>query len=43
MAARMPAKLIFDGRNLYGPERLGANGWAYLASAAPQYCLALII
>ncbi|WIY52433.1 UDP-glucose/GDP-mannose dehydrogenase family protein [Devosia sp. YIM 151766] len=29
MAARMAARLIFDGRNIYAPDRLRADGWNY--------------
>ncbi len=31
MARRMPARLIFDGRNIYAPERLQADGWSYIS------------
>lgn len=31
MAVRLPAKLIFDGRNLYSPEALRREGWTYLS------------
>lgn len=40
MALRMKARVIFDGRNLYVPERLRDVGWAYFsigrATAWPQ-------
>ncbi len=29
MASLLKAKVIVDGRNLYSPERLGADGWHY--------------
>lgn len=29
MAARMKQKVIFDGRNVYDPVQLAAEGWAY--------------
>ena len=31
MAAHMSAKVIFDGRNLYAPDRLRADGWSYFS------------
>jgi UDPglucose 6-dehydrogenase len=31
LAAALRHKLIFDGRNLYGPERLAELGWTYYA------------
>ncbi len=31
MALRMTAKTIFDGRNLFAPERLRDDGWTYLS------------
>ncbi|UJW75325.1 UDP-glucose dehydrogenase family protein [Rhizobium sp. SL42] len=31
MALRMQAKTIFDGRNLFAPERLRDDGWTYLS------------
>ena len=31
LAAALYQKLIFDGRNLYDPERLAELGWAYYA------------
>lgn len=38
MAERLPAKLIFDGRNIYPPQRLRAEGWTYLSiGRAPAY------
>jgi len=36
MQNRLKAKLIFDGRNLYPPERLRAEGWIYHAIGRPQ-------
>ncbi|HNQ77010.1 MAG TPA: nucleotide sugar dehydrogenase, partial [Pseudothauera hydrothermalis] len=36
MQNRLKAKLIFDGRNLYPPERLRAEGWTYHAIGRPQ-------
>ena len=37
MALRLKSRLIFDGRNLYQPERLNDDGWTYLSigRAAP--------
>ena len=31
MAERMHAKVIVDGRNLYQPHKLQADGWTYLS------------
>ena len=31
LASALRHKLIFDGRNLYGPERLAELGWTYYA------------
>ena len=31
LAAALCHKLIFDGRNLYDPERLAELGWTYYA------------
>lgn len=31
MAARLRARTIVDGRNLYAPEKLRAEGWTYLS------------
>lgn len=31
MGSRMSTKLIVDGRNLYTPERLSSDGWAYVS------------
>ena len=31
MAARMRSKVIVDGRNLYQPEKLQAQGWSYFS------------
>ena len=31
MAKRMDGKLIFDGRNLYDPERVAQRGFTYYA------------
>jgi UDPglucose 6-dehydrogenase len=31
LAAALRQKLIFDGRNLYDPERLAELGWTYYA------------
>jgi UDPglucose 6-dehydrogenase len=31
MSGRMSKKYIFDGRNLYAPERLGSDGWTYVS------------
>jgi UDPglucose 6-dehydrogenase len=31
MAMRMPSKVIVDGRNLYLPHKLQAEGWTYLS------------
>ena len=31
LAAALRHKLIFDGRNLYDPERLAELGWTYYA------------
>lgn len=31
MANRLKARIIVDGRNLYVPERLAAQGWTYLS------------
>ena len=31
MELRMPGKLIVDGRNLYQPAKMQANGWNYLS------------
>jgi UDPglucose 6-dehydrogenase len=35
MAARMPSRTIFDGRNLYEPERMRAEGWTYYSIGRP--------
>lgn len=38
MASRMKRKPIFDGRNLYAPERLRGEGWGYYRiGRAPAY------
>ncbi|EXL02824.1 hypothetical protein BG36_13525 [Aquamicrobium defluvii] len=29
MALRLTQRVIFDGRNLYSPERLRDDGWTY--------------
>jgi UDPglucose 6-dehydrogenase len=31
MARRMRSKVIVDGRNLYQPHKLQADGWTYLS------------
>ena len=31
MTGRMARRLIVDGRNLYGPDKLRADGWTYLS------------
>ncbi len=31
MASRLSARLIVDGRNLYSPDKLRAEGWTYLS------------
>jgi UDPglucose 6-dehydrogenase len=31
MAGRMAQRLIVDGRNLYTPNKLRADGWTYLS------------
>jgi UDPglucose 6-dehydrogenase len=31
LASSLRQKLIFDGRNLYDPERLAEQGWTYYA------------
>ena len=31
LATALRQKLIFDGRNLYDPERLAEMGWTYYA------------
>lgn len=36
MEARMRAKVIVDGRNLYQPNKLHADGWEYLSVGRPQ-------
>jgi UDPglucose 6-dehydrogenase len=36
MAERLTAKVIFDGRNIYSPERLGDDGWTYVSIGRPQ-------
>lgn len=40
MAERLATKLIFDGRNIYAPDRLSRDGWTYIsvgrAPAHPQ-------
>ncbi|AEQ53129.1 UDP-glucose dehydrogenase family protein [Pelagibacterium halotolerans] len=38
MADRLAAKLIFDGRNIYAPDRLSRDGWTYVSvGRAPAY------
>lgn len=38
MAERMAEPLIFDGRNIYAPDRLKQNGWTYISiGRAPAY------
>ncbi|GGA41145.1 UDP-glucose dehydrogenase family protein [Pelagibacterium lentulum] len=38
MAERMASRLIFDGRNIYAPERLKKEGWSYISiGRAPAY------
>lgn len=38
MALRLAAKVIFDGRNLYAPDRLRDDGWTYFSiGRAPAY------
>jgi UDPglucose 6-dehydrogenase len=38
MAERLTAKLIFDGRNIYAPDRLSRDGWTYISvGRAPAY------
>ena len=38
MAERLKGRLIFDGRNLYVPERLKSEGWTYISvGRAPAY------
>jgi UDPglucose 6-dehydrogenase len=42
MAARIRNKVIVDGRNLYQPQKLQADGWSYLSvgrSALPSISL----
>ena len=36
MEARMRSKIIFDGRNLYQPHKLHAEGWGYLSVGRSQ-------
>lgn len=31
MGLRLKSRLIFDGRNIFSPERLRADGWAYIS------------
>jgi UDPglucose 6-dehydrogenase len=31
MASRLSDRLIVDGRNLYSPDKLRAEGWTYLS------------
>lgn len=42
MARRLRAKVLVDGRNLYAPDRLRADGWAYypVGRPAPRGALA---
>ena len=35
MATRMPSRTVFDGRNLYEPERMRAEGWTYYSIGRP--------
>ena len=35
MASRMPSRTIFDGRNLYEPEQMRAEGWTYYSVGRP--------
>ncbi|HWJ88399.1 MAG TPA: UDP-glucose/GDP-mannose dehydrogenase family protein [Pelagibacterium sp.] len=38
MAARMASRLIFDGRNIYAPDRLREDGWNYYSiGRAPAF------
>jgi len=38
MAERLKERLIFDGRNLYVPERLKRDGWTYISiGRTPAY------
>lgn len=36
MAQRLGSKVIFDGRNLYQPQRLLADGWDYISVGRPS-------
>ncbi|RLA38493.1 MAG: UDP-glucose 6-dehydrogenase [Gammaproteobacteria bacterium] len=36
IALRLNKKVIFDGRNLYSPERLASDGWDYYAMGRSQ-------
>jgi UDPglucose 6-dehydrogenase len=38
MAAQLKERLIFDGRNLYDPARLAANGWTYYGIGRGASC-----
>ena len=35
MARRLRAKVLVDGRNLYAPDRVRADGWAYYPVGRP--------
>jgi len=38
MAERLAKRLIFDGRNIYSPDRLKKDGWTYISiGRAPAY------
>ncbi len=36
MATRLATKTIVDGRNLYSPDKLQAEGWTYLSIGRPS-------
>jgi UDPglucose 6-dehydrogenase len=36
MATRLKSRTIVDGRNLYSPDKLHAEGWTYLSIGRPS-------
>lgn len=35
MASRLASKLLFDGRNIFAPDRLKEDGWSYISVGRP--------
>ncbi len=36
VARRLPGRVVFDGRNLYKPERMAAMGYTYYSVGRPR-------